>query len=199
MGIDIGFYDPDQEESEEFERICNVSGFFAIAEVLSNLLDMIEVNQIPFDLEIAELEPCFEAFQRFVTSPDSEVYDERFHHYCRFICAAHEQLEAEHGLLRDELTGQHLIKPEADEFRPDVRIFLGRGILNDEPITPADAEQLLPPMTYATMLIARFVNHFRDDEPEIADHFEGILGMLSTVPEYCERAVQESRSLIISY
>ena len=201
MGIDIGFADTETESAEEeidMERVCSVPGFFSMAEVLSKLLDTMDENNIPYSFETPELEPVVEAFNFFVNE-DPEIFEERFSSYCEFVRGAYQIAREQSTTGTDALTGQSFVDPHPEEFRPDVRAFLGRSILIQEPITPEMAEEIVPPMMFARALVAQFTAHFKDENPELSKHLENVEEMLATITKYFMESIEERKTVLISY
>lgn len=195
MGIDIGYYDPETQEMEDIERVSSVQGFFSIAEVLTRLLDIVDEYKIPRHLELPNGEAFLTAYEEYIRT-DNEEYEERFSRYCDFVCQSFKMVHDEFG--KEPIIGD-LIQPQVEEFRPEIRVFLGRCLLNPEPVGPEEARLMLYSLVYLAMVIAKFVANFRDQNPEACKVMEGIKDMLALVSRYCEGCIEHQKSMIVSF
>lgn len=195
MGIDVGYYDPEAQDMEDVERVSSVQGFFTIAEVLTRLLDIVAENNLPRDLEFPNGPAFLAAYDEYIAHNQDE-YEDRFSRYCDFVCQSFKMVHDELGT--QPIIGE-LIQPQVEEFRPEIRIFLGRCLLNPEPVGPEEARLMLYALVYLAMVIAKFVAHFHEENPEVCKVLEGVKDMLALVSRYCEGCIEHQKSMIVSF
>lgn len=197
MGIDIGYYNAEDDDMEESERVSNVEGFFHVAEVLTRLLDIMDEHKVPRHLDIPDAQKFLSAFEAYTTE-NPEEYEDRFTRYCDFVCESYKVVQKQLGEGVQPVLGS-LIQPQAEEFRPEVRIFLGRCLLNPEPVGAEEAEKMLYALVYLAMVIARFVAHFKGEDPDAVKILEGVKDTLALISRYCEGCMEQNRQMIVSF
>jgi len=198
VGFDIGFYDPLSEELDEVERLSNVAGFFATAELVTKLTELLDEHSIPHDLGIEQIRPWLQSFHEYVAM-DRPLYEDRFAAYCAHVEAIQRELRAQ-SEGSGFLLGLDVEKgPEPEEFAPDMRVFLGRAMLNPEPVTPGECQELLEPLRWLAALFSFFRRQFEEREPEVARHIDAVNDIVETLGNYCRRSAEEDRCLRIDF
>lgn len=195
MGIDIGYCDPETGDLEDGERVTSVEGFFSIAEVLTRLLDILDEYKVPRNLDFPDAAAFLAAYEEYI-SQNQDEYEDRFTRYCDFVCQSYKMIHDEFGT--QPIIGS-LIQPQVEEFRPEIRIFMGRCLLNPDPVGPEEARLMLYALVYLAMVIARFVAHFKDDDPAACKVLEGVKDMLALISRYCEGCIENQKSLMVSF
>jgi hypothetical protein len=197
MGIDIGYWNAEEEDLEEVERLTGVPGFFAAAETLSGLLRLMDEHGLARDMGAAEIRTYWEAFERYVGG-DPERHETRFAQYCAFVGQMGEALEREHGPVVDVMTGRGPMRPQAGEFAPEVRVFLARTLLDPAPVGPSEAETMYGALVYMGIVLKKFRDHWGGTDPALEERLAAIQAIVATVAGFCETCMNENRPFAVS-
>lgn len=197
MGFDIGYYDPETEDLTDPQRICNVEGFFALAEMMTLIFRLLDENEIPWHLNNPKAIQPYEVFRAYIAR-DREANEAKFAGYCEFARGAFAEAKKMAGEGGAVLGSNLSLHPQPEEFAPDARAFLGRSLLGGQPIDAEAAAELLQPLIWLLILFGSFETHFKDDQPDLSKHIHGLGEEIIVMGRFLESAMNENRTVFIS-
>lgn len=199
MGIDITLYNLSDDELEDSARLTSVPGFFAMSEMFTALLNLMDEHGVAYDFDDPDLVPHLGAYRAFI-SKDRTAREARFADYCGTLTRSHALLEQEEGPLIDVTTGGAPIEPGPEEFAPDVRVFMAGVFLEPEPIPPQKTREFHGALKWVTAMFQRFVDHFEAcDDPKMATRIGQLNEPLLTAMDFAERAIGEKCFLRLDF
>lgn len=186
MSITIGVWDESKQEICDPEQLMSADEFFMLCECLSLLAGAVEqIEEVP---ECAEI---IKAYKQAI-SDDRSYKDQRFQEYAAFIAQANRQL-MEDGVM------QEAIIPDADDFHPDIRIFVGGFILKEGAMSPADIELYTPAIGLFLSLTSNYAKALEEDNPGLAQALAECYGYLQQIGDSFDQAIAAKQSMAFSY
>lgn len=187
--IQIGILSETGDSLEDAEPFLDFTSFFALAGILSRIMELVRQRE---DGENGLGHDAFFAYLPF----DREANEARFVEYCESVRQNFEKLERQLGASPAALlTGSKLIKPEIENYDPDIRAFMGRLVLSGEPVTPETAAVLMAASGWLMTILDRLILQYVDEDPDLTGHLQFAENVLAGVAAFCEEAIQGGRSI----
>ena len=191
MNIYIELINNETGETDEREVLLTTPQTIAVARILSSIFPEIQ------NIENPEIQFLAEGLFEYIHA-DSELHERSFAAFC-------EEVAAEMARSGDETST--INSPEENEsgfagldpmnFNHDVRAFLGRLLLSEEIVTPAQANQMSPFLGLICGLLSQYETEARRTQPELATPFRFAYRAMSMIAKTCDFALEQSRYLRI--
>ncbi len=193
MGIDVAFCNgPELAEGEELtegEQIASVGGFYNLVMMMGNVFEPARAVDIPAVKEaMVEFDVLIEEIR--------EAGDSNFAGYCAFTTQAAKQVKDMGGDAASIAGGP--IAADPSQFHPDARAFLGRLILNDQPISPELCGRAAPFVGISLGLFSAWRDQCAEDQPEASAAMGAAFDVLDIIRNYMDQAFEESRYALFS-
>ena len=189
MSIDVYYCKEEQDGwqlTSDGEEFATVAEFFNFTHMLGQMIELLKTDDLP-----DELKEVRDSFNSFIDE-DREQYDKSFEGYCEFV----QELAVDYASRQSNPEGVKYLDVEPENFQPDVRAFLGRLVLNEEPITPQKVEQFISALGALAGLLKTHQEHYKKEDPDVAAALENAHKKAGMIMQYAEEAAAQDCGFI---
>ncbi len=187
MIIQIGFLNEATKTPEKVEPILDLFSFFVLADVLSNIIEMLK------DIPDPNLKEIYKQFQKSIKEnrKDSEKRFAKFWECCKEIW---DEMKKESKGTQDEIPEEDEV-PELSVFNPEVQAFIGQTFLDKK--RTFDAKTPLEMANFVGLfcaIIHHSISQYEKSDPDYAGSLQLAYSILEILGKYCDSALAEGKS-----